>query len=182
MAKKKQKKNRKKKIGVKPFFILFCAVIVAVIFTPTTSILLVGMLPTLVAYLVDRSLEKNKTFTIGAMNFAGCFPYLLGLWKGENNLYAAISYLENPKTIIFIYSIAALGYVINWVVTLGISAVLKKRSLRRIERIKDQKQKLKDRWGHKVNGKVELDTAGFPIETSNDDVEEESKLKSTTSS
>ncbi len=180
MAKKKKQKksNKKKKIGVKSFFILFFAVIVAIVFTPTTSIILVGMLPTLVAYLVDNSLEKNKTLTIGAMNFAGCFPYLLSLWKGENTLNVALSYLENPKTIIFIYTIAALGYIINWVVTLGISSILKKRSHMRIERIKSEKKKLKDRWGDKVNGKYELDASGFPIETSNESVEAEPKTLS----
>lgn len=176
--KKKQKKSNKKKIGVKSFFILLFTVIVAVVFTPTTSIILVGMLPTLVAYLVDNSLEKNKTLTIGAMNFAGCFPYLLSLWKGENTLNAALSYLENPKTIIFIYSIAALGYIINWLVTMGISTILKQRSHMRIERIKSEKKKLKDRWGDKVNGKYELDTAGFPIEMPNEGVEKELKSES----
>jgi hypothetical protein len=164
MAKKKKiKKNKVKKLGFKTLMILFFSALTAIIFTPTSLILLIGMLPTLVAYLVDRSLEKNKTFTIGAMNFAGCFPYLLGLWKSENSLAASLNYLENPETIIFIYSIAALGYVINWLVTMGIATLLRKKSALRLERIEKEKEKLRKRWGDKVNGKYELDGHGFPM-------------------
>ena len=166
MAKKKTKKKNKpnKKITMKGMFIGFFTVLAMVIFTPTTSILLVGMLPTLVAYIVDRSLEKNKTFTIGAMNFAGCFPYLLGLWTGENTLRVALNYLENPQTIIVIYTIAAFGYFINWVVTVVVSSFLVKKSHMRIDKIKQNKTKLEKRWGEKVNGHYDLDASGFPLD------------------
>ncbi len=169
MAKKNTKtknKKNKKKVGFKSFSFLFFAIIAAIIFTPTTLILLVGMLPTLVAYIVDRSAEKNKTFTIGAMNFAGCFPYLLGLWTGENILLTSMNYLENPETIIVIYSIAAIGYLINWTVTLGVATLLRKRSSLHIERIEREKEKLRERWGEKVNGKYELDAHGFILSSS----------------
>lgn len=173
MAKAKKKKNNKKRIGFKAFMVFFFAILVAIVFTPTSLILLIGMLPTFVAYLVDRSLEKNKTFTIGAMNFAGCFPYLLGLWTGENTLRVSLDYLENPETIIVIYSIAAMGYAINWAVTLFIATILRKRSAIRIDRIEKDKEKLKERWGEKVNGKYELDAHGFPIQaTIEDEIEE----------
>jgi uncharacterized membrane protein YiaA len=171
MAKKKKNKKRKsKKIGFKGFFLGFFTILAMVIFTPTTAILLVGMLPTFVAYLVDRSLEKNKTFTIGAMNFAGCFPYLLGLWTGENTLQVALNYLENPQTIIVIYAIAAMGYIINYMVTLGVSSILVQKSKMRIEKIDKEKQSLKDRWGEKVNGKYDLDEHGFPIQGADEEV------------
>ena len=141
-----------------------------ILFRPTTAILLVGMLPTFVAYLVDNSLEKNKTFTIGAMNFAGCFYYLLMLWRGENTLPVSLNYLENPQTIIVIYSVAAMGYLINYIVTVGVSSVLVTKSKMRIERIDKEKQALKDRWGEKVNGKHDLDEYGFPIQSIDEEV------------
>jgi len=162
--KNKNKKNTKKGMGFKGFLLMFFVVLVMVIFTPTTLILLVGMLPTLVAYVVDRSPEKNKTFTIGAMNFAGCFPYLLGLWAGENTVQVSLNYLGNPQTIIIIYMIAGLGYLINWLVTIGVSNILVQKSHLRINRIDKEKQILKDRWGSEVNGKYNLDEHGFPMQ------------------
>lgn len=164
MAKKKKKKaNKKSNFSLKGFFIVVFAIIVALIFTPTSAILFVGMLPTVVAFIVDRSFQKNKTFTIGAMNFAGCFPFLLMLWMTENTLQVSLKLLSDPVTIIVIYSVAGFGYVINWGVTQAVIAILVEKSHHRIKKIQQEKKVLVERWGEKVTGKYDLDQTGFPI-------------------
>jgi hypothetical protein len=164
--KNKKKKNKKtKKRGFKSFIISLFILLIMALFRPTTVILLVGMLPTFVAYLVDSSLEKNKTFTVGAMNFAGCFPYLLGLWTGEHTLLSSLTYLENPQTIIIIYSIAAMGYLINYVTTLVVSSIMAQKSKMRIERIGKSKRELEKRWGPKVSGKYNSGNDGRAVQS-----------------
>ena len=147
---------------------LFFMVLGSIIFTPTTLVLAIGMLPTIVAYIVDRSYEKNKTFTIGSMNFAGCFPYLITLWTGENTTPVALNHIMNPETIIIIYSIAALGYLINWIVVAFVKTLIVQKSHMKIKTIDKNLKAMEERWGRKVSGKVDLDTQGFPRQQENE--------------
>lgn len=161
--KKKVKKASSGKFSFQKLVFAIVALAVILIFMPTSILLGVGMLPTLVSYIVDRSLEKNKTFTVGAMNFSGCFPYLLMLWTGENSTQGAWNFVGTPEVIIVIYTIAGMGYVINWGVTQVVSNILIQRSQARISKIDKEKKQLEERWGAKVNGKYDLDENGFPI-------------------
>lgn len=179
MAKKKKNKKNKKNRSKKKVKISFRWILVSVfslacmiMFLPTTFLLVAGLLPTFVAIVVDREPGKNKSFTIGAMNFAGCFPYLLGLWMKSNSMDLAIHYLGEPKTIIVMYGAAAIGYLINWAVTLGVSSVLVQRSRLRIKKIDEEKISLEERWGKKVNGQYDLDEFGFIIQKPSDEKNE----------
>lgn len=151
---------------------LFCAAVFCmasfILFLPTAVLLIVGMLPTLVSAFVDREPGKNKTFTIGAMNFAGCFPYLLALWVEFNNIETTLLLLAEPKTIIVMFGAAGLGYLINDLITLGVSNILVQRSKQRIKKIELEKEALEERWGVAVNGNFVLDEYGFPIEEDHD--------------
>ncbi len=170
MAKKRKKKHKKKSIiTFRGILVSIAAVAFMIMFLPTTFLLAVGLLPTFVAILVDREPGKNKSFTIGAMNFAGCFPYLLGLWTKSNSMDLAMHYLSEPKTIIIIYSVAALGYLINWAITMGVSSILVQKSHMRIKKIGEEKVALEERWGKKVNGEYDLDEFGFVIQKEPDD-------------
>jgi general stress protein CsbA len=165
MAKKSKKRTKKKmKISFKLLLVVLLILSVSIIYLPTAFLLAIGMLPTLVAYIVDNDPGKNKSFTIGAMNFAGCFPFLLGVWKSGDPFYQVVNYLVSPSTIIIIYGAALMGYIINWAVTLAVSSILVHRSKMRINKIEKQKESLEERWGTKVNGSFTLDEYGFPIE------------------
>lgn len=144
-------------------------------FLPTTFLFVVGMLPTFVAAALDQGEGKNKTFTIGSMNFAGCFPYLIGLWTSSNSMDKVINYLADPKTIIIIYTAAAIGYFINWAITMGVSNILVQRSHMRIKKIEDQKKQMEERWGKKVNGKYRLNDSGFIVDSSPDEEQKKEK-------
>ena len=173
MAKKKKtkKKNNKKKISFKflVFSVLFIALLI--LFLPTAFLLAVGLLPTFVAAVVDHEPGKNKTFTIGAMNFAGCFPYLLQVWMTSDSMEKALILLTEPNTIIVMYGAAALGYAINTLVTMGISFLLVQRSQLRLQKIETEKKALEERWGVKVNGDYDLDEHGFPIDTEDREID-----------
>lgn len=175
--KKKKKEHKKKSFSFKGFILALFVVVVGIMHLPTTFLLAFGMLPTFVALGVDRDPEKNKSFTIGSMNFAGCFPYLLEIWNQGNTMEMAMSYLMEPMTVIVMYSAAASGYLINWLVTWGIASMMVRRGHSRIQRIEKEKQALEERWGKKVNGNYILDDLGFPVQG---DVNEEKKAKETT--
>ncbi len=180
---KTQKKRKSSKIGLSIRFILiaFMLVIVSFLFWESASLFWIGMLPTGVAWIIDRSRQKSKTLTVGAMNFAGCFPYLMSIWMAFDPAVLSARYLDDPLTIIVIYGAAFVGYVINYLSVSGFSAYAVQRAKDQILKIDKEKKALEQRWGKKVNGKTVLDEKGFPtgkdktIEEDNDDEESTSK-------
>ena len=170
--KKKNKKSNKvalkkgKSLSLKSWAFILVALIMLIVFMPTTVLLLIGMLPTFVAFIVDREPGRNKTFTIGAMNFAGCFPYILALWTKVNSVDMALSLISEPKTIIIMYGAAGLGYIIDFIITYAVSSILIQRSEIRLKKIDLEKGALEKRWGRTVNGREQLDEKGFPVASS----------------
>ena len=171
MTKKKKRKNIKKKqnqktLSLKQWMVVLGLVVALIIFLPTTVVLTVGMIPTLVAAITDRYPGRNKTFTVGAMNFAGCFPYLLEVWIHTNSMNVALNLIAQPKTIIVMYGAAAFGYAINAFITFLVSAILVQKSEVRIKKIHKEKKALIDRWGSGVNIDRDIEK-----NVSNDDVD-----------
>jgi len=139
--------------------------VVGIIFLPTTVFLLFGMMPTIAAFVSDRSVGRNKTVCVGAMNFAGCFPFLLEFWTefGQQTVENAFRLAADLETIIVIYMLAAGGYAIDKAVT-GITATLIiQKAQKRARKIDKEQEKLIKRWGEKVTGQYQLDDYGFPI-------------------
>jgi hypothetical protein len=89
-------KKKKNPLGWKGQMILVCSIVMAVVFLPTTILLVVGMLPTLVAALVDRTRERVLGMTVGSMNLAGCTPFVIELWSGEHTPNARWRSSRNP--------------------------------------------------------------------------------------
>ena len=152
-------------MGKKLFII--CTLILAAMFLPTTLLLAFGMLPTLAAFTVDRTIGKSKTICVGFMNFAGCFPFLLDFWMtfGEQNLENALTIIADVETVIIIYLLAAGGYAIDIAITGITTSIITQTSTNRVKKINETQKKLQKDWGDKVTGKYKLDEYGFPIET-----------------
>lgn len=169
---KKQKNKSKGKINFKFIILLLAFLIFAILYLPTAILFFVGMMPTIAAYFTDKIPGRNKTFTIGTMNFAGCFYYMVSIWSHAKPLEMSAEYLSNPMTIVVIYTAAAFGYGINYLTTIIVASVLRQKSQLRLEKLEDRKKKLIERWGEKVNGDRLLDKNGFPLDTSNAAVED----------
>lgn len=171
MAKKKKgkslkNKNKQKKLSLKQWVVVLGVVVALIIFLPTTVVLAIGMLPTLVAFIVDNYPGRNKTFTVGALNFAGCFPALLDIWVHTNSMSYALYLVLQPKSIMFMYGGAALGYGINALTTFMVEAILVQKSEVRIKKINKEKLALEERWGKKVNARNDVEN----IDLLSDDV------------
>jgi len=166
MAKKntQNKKSKSSLLSLQGFVLSVGTLALIILFMPTAFLLAVGLLPSFVAASVDREPGKNKTFTIAAINFAGCFYYVTELWQGVNDLHHALLIVLDPANIVVMYAAAALGYLINVFVTQGVSSVLIQKAKMRLQKIDKEKIALEERWGKKVNGQYDLDANGFPIQ------------------
>lgn len=138
--------------------------VASVIFLPTTILLVVGMLPTLVARLTDRSPERLKVVTVGCMNFAGCFPPWFDMIQTGHKIDNSLAILSEPLTIVVMYSCAVIGYLIEWISTIVVSGVMVQRGKARLELIQKTQGEFAERWGPEVSGDLPLDDYGFPLE------------------
>lgn len=166
MAKKTKKKTKKSGGSMYKLHLLLAVLLMAsIVFLPSAAILFIGMMPFFVAFFVDRSKKKTKAITVGAMNIAGCTPFLLELWTTEHTMERALSIILDPMAIIVIYSAAGIGYVIDWAVTILVANILYQRGMARRNAIEKRQTELIERWGEEVTGKIPLDHEGFPLDS-----------------
>ena len=166
--------GKKRKLGWYGRLLIISVLAAALVFLPTTIVLMFGMIPTAVAALVDRHKERTLALTVGAMNLAGCMPFLLDLWtETEHKLADAVHIIANPVTIIVMYSAAGIGWLIYLNMTAIVAAIVIKRHETRLKQIRERLDELLEDWGEEVTGKIMVDKYGMPI---NPDYEDEGSV------
>ena len=159
----KKDKDKKKKSGWGLQIMMIFGLLAAVLFMPTTILLVVGMLPTVVAALIDRK-GGARAITVGALNLCGCIPFLMDLWTKGHTTELAVSLITDPLTIIVMYAAAGIGYMIDWALSGIVATILVQRSTSRMEAIRKRQAELVERWGKEVTGELPLDAEGFPVD------------------
>lgn len=170
-------RRRKRRGGISGQILGLFAFITAVVFMPTTIMLFLGMLPTLVAGLVDRTRKGTKAITVGAMNLAGCTPFLFDLWAQGHTAENALAIISNPRTVVVIYCAAGIGYLIDWAMSGIVATIMIQRSGFRLKEIKKRQAELVERWGQEVTGNMPLDAYGFPIENKDEKPEKPGRVR-----
>ncbi len=150
------KKQAKKTAGPKlPFaakFAIFTMMMVSVVFYPTTILLVVGLLPTIVAPLIDDRPQKTAWLTVGAMNFAGILPAWFQLWQMGHNLQNAMTLIFEPSVLLMAYGGAAVGWVLYHQIPVAVAGILAMRSESRLKEIEKRQKELVRKWGAEVAG------------------------------
>ncbi|MCZ6467090.1 MAG: acyl-CoA synthetase [Alphaproteobacteria bacterium] len=130
---------------------LFIVFLLLLIFSlPTVLLLLFGMLPAIVAYIIDPSKHKTSTICVGTMNFAGVFPYLLGLWTGIHSIDVALGILTDVFALMVMYSAATAGWMVFVAVPPVVGVLLNVMDGRRIEALRARQKRTLKEWGKDV--------------------------------
>jgi hypothetical protein len=135
----------------------------AIVFMPTTIILMVGMLPTIVTAFFDTAKKKTHAMTIGFINVAGCTPFILHLWFKGHEVENAVEIITNPLSMIVMWSSAGVGLIIDKALSGIVGTVMIERGKSRQNDIKKAQGELTERWGEEVTGEIPLDSYGFPV-------------------
>lgn len=154
----------KKKKGIKAKLLSLFTIIAAVVFIPTTVLFLIGLMPSIIAGVMDPSREKSRLMTVGFANFAGLFPYWCQLIEKGHTLTGALNIVTDPSNIVIIYSAAVAGYIIEWGVSKFVIGIAIQNGKSRLSDIKKAQEALVKKWGPEVMGDLPLDKDGFPIE------------------
>ena len=126
-------------------FIVF--LLLLIVSLPTVLLLLFGMLPAIVAYIIDPSKHKTSTICVGAMNFAGVFPYLLSLWTGIHSIDVALGILTDIFALMVMYSAAAAGWMVFMAVPPVVGVLLNVMDGRRIAALRARQKRILKEWG-----------------------------------
>ena len=128
------------------------APLVCIAFFPTILLLLIGMAPSIVAYIVDKRPRKVTARSIGYLNFAGCLPYALKLWTGQNTISGVLELVFEPSALMIMYSSAAVGWMLNFIIAHIMSAYLAVKHEAKNRSISSRQEDLIKEWGSEVKG------------------------------
>lgn len=156
-AKKKKRTKRKGSMLTLVLLVIPAALVVL----PTSILFGVDMIPTIVAYVVDRDPEKSAPITVGGLNFCGCMPFAIDLWKHNHTIMAAGKVFADPLSWLVMYGAAAVGWALYYGIPPVVANVEVSRAEKRVEALKQTKVALVQEWGPEVAGEMFDDSGGF---------------------
>lgn len=117
---------------------------------PTTLLLIAGLIPTMVALVVDRDPDKSAALTVGAMNFCGIMPYCIRLWQGGHTTDVSFLLLSQSTTWLVMYGAAGMGWLIYFTVPRLVAGFNISRYQARIRQLDAARAELVQDWGPEI--------------------------------
>lgn len=117
---------------------------------PTVVFLFFAMIPTIFALVTEKGRYRYTWICTGCLNLLGAMPWVLNMWLGRHSIEVALEMLTNVTTIITIYTIASIGWVIHKVIPPIVETYIKVSAHKRIQSLYAEQQSLIDEWGSGV--------------------------------
>jgi hypothetical protein len=149
-SKSRAKKKPKKKGGGGLLTFLILAAPAGMFAMPTALLFAVGMIPSLVAYVVDRDPDKTAPMTVAPLNLCGILPFTMDMWKHQHTMQVATHALGDPLTWLVMYGAAAIGWALYFLVPPIVTNFEVMRAQARIDNLNGKKKDLADEWGGDV--------------------------------
>ena len=153
----------KKRASFKPILWGFMFTVAMVAFPGIVILVIVGMLPSIVAFMVDRAPKKYTAFCVGGMNFAGVFPAIIELWQGTNDIKAAMGIITDVFELTVMFAAAAFGWLIFMAIPPVVAALMSVAAQQRIMQLRSQQREMINEWGQDIaqnNGGVTDENGG----------------------
>lgn len=154
MAAEQKKNDEGQKAAARPLsyrFAIFMLFVTALVFLPTTIVMTICMVPTLVAAVIDDHPHKTAWLTVGAMNFAGAIPACFTLWESGHTIDAAFQVVTQPLALILAFGGAAAGWMIYYNVTPMVALMIIRQNEGRLREIDRRHKDLVKKWGTEVS-------------------------------
>jgi len=136
---------------------LVIAVVLVTLFFDSVMVLAGGMIPTGVAYLIDRHPRKYAARTVGWMNLAGCLIVVLDLWGGGGSIEAAVELLMDPINWTIMFGSAAFGWIIYFTLPPIVAGYLQLSQEMKLKELAKSQKALEKEWGKEVARDAALD-------------------------
>lgn len=156
MAKAKAKKNpakEGKRKGSTKTTILLIAISLALIMVFKTGFifLMIGLLPSIVAYYLDVTRSRTRFHTVLACNLSGVLPYMAEILKdkGTGGGYVT-SLMSDPSTWMVVYASAGFGWLLVFATPLFAQFIITMFNQGQIARFQSLQDRIVRDWGQEV--------------------------------
>ncbi|PKU26661.1 acyl-CoA synthetase [Telmatospirillum siberiense] len=137
--------------------VLFLTLMALVPFSlPTLLVMFVGLLPTIVAAVVERGNNRYGWVCVGGANFAGLAPWLFNLWFGHHTLSFAIEQVTSVTLLLVAYGTAGAGSLLYLALPPVVATIMASTAQHRSVGLQASQRKLVERWGDGVTTPEEL--------------------------
>ncbi len=137
------------------FLYAVIAIPICLLMIPTVIVLAVALIPTGVAFLMERGKGYYGGLTVGAMNFAGTSPYLADLWFKGHTVDAALGIITSVFAWMMFYGAAMFGWAIYSTTPSIMSTFMTMTAGNRITTMRAQQRELVQKWGPDVESVYE---------------------------
>ena len=141
------------------FLYLIIAIPIGLLMIPTVIVLAVALVPTLVAFIVERGKGYYGGITVGALNLSGTAPYLADLWFKGHTVPAAVGIITNVFAWMMFYGAAVFGWAIYSTTPSLVSTFMTMTAGRRITVLRETQRELVQKWGPDVESVYEPEGA-----------------------
>lgn len=155
-AKEQEKSKAGKKRSRKGRGLIGFALIILIVWKmPYAFVLLLGMSPGGLSWLLDRDRAKLTATTVCALNFAALMPFLVSLWERGGAMAQAVEIMTHPLNWIVII----LGVMFGWIFAQALPALVVStimiRERSQVKRMRENQQRLVEEWGSDVSEKAD---------------------------
>lgn len=139
-----------KKATLTPLWMALAVVLLMWLALPTVMVAGFGMVPTIVAYFIDRTPQKYAALCVGGMNFSGLFDVIYDLWTGANTPGDAMDLLTDPFNLLMVFGSAGFGWLLYMSLPPLVGAVLQVVAEQRMTKCRGIQGDLIKEWGEDV--------------------------------
>jgi len=117
---------------------------------PVCLLLVLALVPTMLAWLIDDTPGQSLIRTVASLNLASSLPFAIKLWHEHNSLDQVFVFMSSEATWVALYGAAVFGWMLYYLAPALISAVVQRRIERLRETAIERQKALKDEWGDEV--------------------------------
>ena len=139
-------------LGFKPWILAIPLLLISLVFLPSAAVIAVGMVPTMVARVIDSSPGKRLSITVGAMNLVGCLYFLHRIWAAGHSISDIPMVLGDSFGWLCALLGAGAGWVIFGATPLLIAQIAQAQTTVRLRRLNNDQDRLVKEWGESVRG------------------------------
>ncbi len=122
---------------------------------PTVMLVFFGLLPSIVAWIIDRTEKKYATACVIGLNFSGLFPFLMEIWFEDHSLDAAMRIMTDVFDLLVIYGAAGFGVMLYMALPPFVTTFLSVMSEHRVTVLKENQANIIEEWGEDVASVLE---------------------------
>ncbi|MBS27695.1 MAG: hypothetical protein CL566_02040 [Alphaproteobacteria bacterium] len=117
---------------------------------PALLVFTIGMVPAMVAFIIDREPGRNAALAVTVTNAAGVTPFIIDLVLNRPTLNRAMVMLSDVFVIAVIYGTAGIGWLLVLSMPKVAAVYLSVTNETKVQMMRREQRRLVEEWGEEV--------------------------------